>query len=165
MSQYWLSNWLSLSSSYVFKTVQPNLSRAHQPPLSASTNWMHTHFMQGQLSSHQKIIHASRSQYFTSTWSLTLHLYVNFNSLPLREIPIKFSRTQIHQIASFGLHYQMVVPLRLPTYLTQGIKLTVVHLKWTPSSSSTCDWIFNSESNWLSHMNLFTTVMENNDLH
>ena len=36
--------------------------------------------------------------------------------------------------------------------------------KWAPSSSSTCTWIFSSEPIWLSHMNLLTTVMENNGL-
>ena len=83
--------------------------------------------MQTQLSSHKKINHSSRSQHLISAWISTLHLYLNSNSSPLREVPISFSRTQIHQIASYLLHHQMDAPLRLPTYLTQGIKSTVVH--------------------------------------
>ena len=99
--------------------------------------------MQAQLFSHQKFYCSSRSQYFTSTWSPTLHLYVNSNSLPLREFPINFSRTHIRLIASYGLHHQMAAPLRLPTYLAQGIKPTLVHwnelhraqIPWTESSA------------------------------
>jgi len=47
----------------------------------------------------------------------TLHLYVKSNSSPLHEVTISFSRTHMHQIALYGLHHQMDVPLRLPTYL------------------------------------------------
>jgi len=57
----------------------------------------------------------------------TLHLYVKSNSSPLCEVPISFSRTQIHYIASYGLYHQMAVSLRLPTYLAQGIKPIVIH--------------------------------------
>ena len=74
-----------------------------------------------------KIKRSSKSQRFPSTWSPTLPLSVNSKSSPLCGVQVSFSRTQIYQIASYGLHNQMVAPLRLPTYLTQGIKSTVVH--------------------------------------
>ena len=60
---------------------------------------------------------SSRSQHFTSMWSPTLHLYVKSNSSLQREVQINFSRTQIHQIVSYRLHHQTVVPMWLPTYL------------------------------------------------
>ena len=60
------TDWLS--SPNVFKMVQPNLSRAHQTPSSASINGCIPSYASLTIS-HQKINCSSRSQCFTSTWS------------------------------------------------------------------------------------------------
>jgi len=105
-----------LSSPNVFKMVQLNLSRAHQTPSSVSTNWMHTPLYASLT------VFSPKDHPFIEITSL--HLYMKSNSLPLREVQISFSRTQI---ASYRLYHQMATSLRLSTYLTQGIKPTVVH--------------------------------------
>ena len=103
-----LTEWHSTPN--IFKMIQPILSRVHQISISAQQTGCTTPLCKlNYLLTEIKC--SSRSRHFTSTWSLTLHLYVKSNSLPLREVQIsfrcQFSRTQIHQIASYGLHHQI----------------------------------------------------------
>ena len=84
MSQHWLSG------PYVFKMVQPSLSRAHQTPSSTSTNWMHTLLCKlNYLLTKRSSVHWDHNtsplrevQFFTSTWSpnqLSLPILKNSN--------------------------------------------------------------------------------------
>ena len=70
-------NWLALFSLYIFKTVSLNLSRVHQTPSSASTNWMHTPYA-------SLTIFSPEDQLFIEI--TILHLYVKSNSPPLLEV-------------------------------------------------------------------------------
>ena len=122
-----LTDWLFFSP-HVFKTVQPNLNRAHQNTIFGFTNWMCTPLYANLIifSPEDQLVHRDhnssplREVQLATTLHLymkSLHLYMKFQSTITRE-PKRFIR-----VASPNL----VVPLRLPTYLTQRIKPTVVH--------------------------------------
>jgi len=109
----------SLQPTCLQLTIQLSLSRAHRTPSSLQQLDAHPSYASYSVFSPEDHLFIEITM---------LHLYVKSNSSPLREVPISFSRTQLHHVASYGLHHQMAAPLRLPMYLAQGIKPTVVNL-------------------------------------
>ena len=154
LSQHWLSNWLALSSPNCFKTVQPNLSRAHQTPSSTSTNWMHTPYA-------SSTIFSLEDQMFIEIIILHLYvksilqLYVNFNSSPRREVQFFTSMWSPNQLLENPNTPNSFIWAASPN----GWAFTASYvpcprdeancssLKWASLSSSTYDWIYSNEPN------------------
>ena len=132
----------------VFKTVQPNLSRAHQITNVNSANWMHA-LLCTQLFFHRKIKCSSRSPLFTYVKS-KLKL-----TLPILESPNSFIRAASPNMLR---HYGCLRTLCPRDQASRSLS------KWAPPSSTNF-LICSAKSTRPSQMDLINNmiVVENND--